>query len=324
MRQLSTIIILILAFFYIKSVFFDANSTKTNQEALTEENSAKSETASQEDTSRKMAESTPIENATTTKTPLEDYTGDWANDANADLNSGGTFMAITKVDDYTLNMDYSTIQSAPANRIAQITEKISISENGTGVFSFDNDGWGNSGEGKIELLANDQIKVTIQFNSKDEFANWSLYDGPNVFVRSEIDSSGIELTDNPPEFSEDEIAQFMDTYFSTMVQAINERNINLGSDDWDLEGKAYPEFRNYLSYLEEKGITEEYLGMSLVGYKPVEGGYHVTTNEEYNIFFGDGTGKNKAFESKFFVSVTDEGLRLHTLLSTNETFSEDL
>nr|WP_183072826.1 hypothetical protein [Oceanobacillus bengalensis] len=76
--------------------------------------------------------------------------------------------------------------------------------------------------------------------------------------------------------------------------------------------------------MEEQGITEEFLSLKLVGFEEVDGGYNVTTREDYNIYYGDETGKYKAFESEFFVTLLDDGLTVHTLLDTTELDSEDL
>lgn len=141
-------------------------------------------------------------------------------------------------------------------------------------------------------------------------------------------AAALESEDETPEYlkeiGEDDMARFMDGYFSAMVDSINQRKLTVGPEIFDLEGKAYEEFVNYLPTLEEKGITEEYLDMKLVDFVKVDGGYNVTTNESYNIFYGDGTRKYKGFESVFFVSVTKDGLKLHTLISTNEMESRDL
>lgn len=122
-----------------------------------------------------------------------------------------------------------------------------------------------------------------------------------------------------------DIAKFMDSYFSSMVDAINSRNVTSYEFIFDPEGKALEEFKSYLTNtIQKKGITEEYLGMKLVDYEKTEDGYQVTTNEEFNIYFGDGTGKRKEFESVFQVSLLEDGLKMHSLLKTNEILSEDL
>ncbi|MEH7254442.1 hypothetical protein V7111_20225 [Neobacillus niacini] len=138
------------------------------------------------------------------------------------------------------------------------------------------------------------------------------------------DSSIRFRLEEPVVITEAEMARFMDSYFSTMVASINARDALLTEYVMDVEGKAYQEHRDYLKVLEERGITEEYLSMELVDNEEVEGGYRVKTNEDYHISYGDGTRKYKSFVSEFFVSLLDDGLRVHTLLSTTETESRDL
>jgi membrane-associated protein TcaA len=145
-----------------------------------------------------------------------------------------------------------------------------------------------------------------------------------LFETEEIVASS-DLPEYLKAIGEDDIARFMDAYFASMVVSINSRDVSSYESIFDPEGKALNEFKSYLSNtVEKKGITEEYLGMELVGFEETEGGYNVTTNEEYNIYFGDGTGKRKAFESVFYISLLEDGLNVHTLLKTDETFSEDL
>jgi membrane-associated protein TcaA len=130
--------------------------------------------------------------------------------------------------------------------------------------------------------------------------------------------------EEPIVITEAEMARFMDSYFSTMVASINAREVSIARSVMDLEGKAYPEHRDYLKVLEERGITEEYLSMELLSFEEVEGGYKVKTNEAYHIFYSEETGKYKSFESEFFVTLLKEGLRIHTLISTKELASRDL
>ncbi|RKQ28562.1 zinc ribbon domain-containing protein [Oceanobacillus halophilus] len=131
-----------------------------------------------------------------------------------------------------------------------------------------------------------------------------------------------EPSDN--EVSQDEMASFMDTYFTTMVESINERDISVSESVLDLEGNSYPEHKDYLGYLEEKGITEEFISVDVVDFEKVEDGYRVTTNEEYNIFYEDNSGKYKSFESTFLVTNKDGKLGVHTLEETDELESKDL
>lgn len=156
---------------------------------------------------------------------------------------------------------------------------------------------------------------------------YKITDNSTVELLFEIEETVANA--NLPEYlkgiGEDDIARFMDSYFSNMVAAINSRDASSYESIFDPEGKALNEFKSYLANtVEKKGITEEYLGMELIGFEEAESGYNVTTNEEYNIYFGDGTGKRKAFESVFYISLLENGLKVHTLLKTDETFSEDL
>lgn len=58
---------------------------------------------------------------------------------------------------------------------------------------------------------------------------------------------------NIPEYGEDEIARFMDSYFSWMVACINTRDSSFFGEIYDSEGRAYSEFKSYLA----KSIVSE-------------------------------------------------------------------
>jgi membrane-associated protein TcaA len=146
-----------------------------------------------------------------------------------------------------------------------------------------------------------------------------------LLFETEETVASADLPEYLKEIGEDDIARFMDSYFSSMVTSINSRDVSPYVSIFDPDGKALKEFQSYLANtIVKKGITEEYLGMELVEFEETDGGYNVTTNEEFNIYFGDGTGKRKSFESVFHISLLDEGLKMHTLLKTDEIFSEDL
>lgn len=139
----------------------------------------------------------------------------------------------------------------------------------------------------------------------------------------------VDILANTPEKEEEEMSavdmeRYMDSYFTTMVSSINNRDLSISETVLDPAGKAYPEHRQYLEHLKKKGITEEYLGVELIDFEETVGGYYVTTKEAYNIYYGDGSGKYKSFQSEFLVSSLESGLKVHTLLNTKELVSIDL
>jgi hypothetical protein len=72
--------------------------------------------------------------------------------------------------------------SLPENRVADILSSLIIRNDNTGKFTFDNDGWGDSGEGTVSF-AKDKITVAITIkNSSDD--NWSIFEGKKLFTRN--------------------------------------------------------------------------------------------------------------------------------------------
>lgn len=94
---------------------------------------------------------------------LERYNGKWCSDDYvSEIDDVGD--SVFYGTEMTLNMEnneveITSVSKPPANRIAYIKSKIVI-EDSMGSFVFDDDGWGNSGEGLI-LFRDNEIVVKI-------------------------------------------------------------------------------------------------------------------------------------------------------------------
>ena len=82
-----------------------------------------------------------------------------------------------------LNMESNEVEitsasKPPANRIAYIKSQITI-EASRGSFTFDDDGWGNSGKGLI-LFGDDEIMVKIDIINHED-SNWRIFSGEKIF-----------------------------------------------------------------------------------------------------------------------------------------------
>jgi hypothetical protein len=109
-------------------------------------------------------------------TTWNSYGGDWK----VPGSEGGLNLKFTGAN--TANMTIDDISSPPANRIAQIeVNNIMFEADGTALFTFDDDGWGTSGKGKIELKSN-QVIVTIE-HTMSAHENWSIFQGKATFQR---------------------------------------------------------------------------------------------------------------------------------------------
>lgn len=104
------------------------------------------------------------------------YMGIWCDEGtNADSIAleGGRMVEVVSVNDDLVRFTYTKISSAPHNRIAIISNVNTQIVDGVGTFTFDDDGWGNSGKGKIKLLDN-EIYLETNITSKNESSMWDI------------------------------------------------------------------------------------------------------------------------------------------------------
>ncbi|WP_349346562.1 TcaA NTF2-like domain-containing protein [Priestia megaterium] len=129
--------------------------------------------------------------------------------------------------------------------------------------------------------------------------------------------------DEGPSYTAQQVSDFMAGYSRDSIEAVNSRNFTVVEDSLDPSGKAYKEQRDYLKYLEKKNITEESLGFTVNKVVSVDQStYKVTTQEEYEIFYDDGSSKIKSFSSSYIVKVLANGnLAVNELLYTQELSS---
>lgn len=110
------------------------------------------------------------------------YMGVWCDEGtNADSIAlqGGRMVEIISVDDDLVRFTYTKISSAPHNRIAIISNVNTKIIDGVGTFTFDDDGWGNSGTGKIKFSEN-EIYLETTINNKSESSMWDI--GGQVYL----------------------------------------------------------------------------------------------------------------------------------------------
>ena len=117
------------------------------------------------------------------------YMGIWCDDGtNADSIAlqGGRMVEIISVSDDLVRFTYTKISSAPHNRIAIISNVNTKIVDGVGTFTFDDDGWGNSGTGKIKLLEN-EIYLETTITSKNESSMWDI--GGQVYLTKDDETN---------------------------------------------------------------------------------------------------------------------------------------
>lgn len=118
---------------------------------------------------------------------LEKYYGNWYGDDYEKIDNNGSEvpsgskMILKYEEDIKKNIIHLvSISNPPASRIAEVETTWDL-KNSVGVFSFDNDGWGNSGEGRIYFKDSVIcINITITRNS---YNNWGIFEGEIIFSR---------------------------------------------------------------------------------------------------------------------------------------------
>lgn len=118
--------------------------------------------------------------------------------------------------------------------------------------------------------------------------------------------------------SKEDFETFFDDYFYQATYAINARDFSLAANYFVPGSKAYQESYDYVGHLDEKGITEQFLGAEVIQVDEAPEGYYVQTKDSFTIFYNDGTSKDKTFHSKFYVKDTDEGFKIDSLMSVKE------
>ncbi|WP_226654806.1 zinc ribbon domain-containing protein [Guptibacillus hwajinpoensis] len=179
---------------------------------------------------------------------------------------------------------------------------------------------------------------TLTYDGKEKWnvVNWTSYEDPSSNVKdlgmdlkkqkkdfeaSTAFKANSDLEEAPSNQSTDEldVESFVQTYVSTYVEAINYGDFSIVSGQIDPSSTGYrDEVSSYIDRLNEKGMTEEVLSLDVQSVKASGDGYMVSTVEEYNIYYSDGSEKNKAYRSTYQVNVTSDGIKMGKLIETEE------
>ncbi|MGG2063483.1 zinc ribbon domain-containing protein [Bacillus sp. S14(2024)] len=128
----------------------------------------------------------------------------------------------------------------------------------------------------------------------------------------------------PKQTSESEVGEFVRTHIYNNVRAIALNDFSLIEGDYDKSGKSYKEDRDYLAYLQKKGIKEDLLRFEVRNVERISSTqYKVTSYEEYNIHYGDGSVKFKSFSNEHIITVTPEGKLLYHSIGANNTLKSE-
>lgn len=114
-------------------------------------------------------------NAGSAEYDYSSYIGIWC-DKNTDIanitENGGNMLEIISVKDDIVHFTF-TKASSSFGRIARISNVTSQIIDGTGTFTFDDDGWKNKGSGRIKLI-DDEIYLETTITTRNESADWDI------------------------------------------------------------------------------------------------------------------------------------------------------
>ena len=151
------------------------------------------------------------------------YVGIWC-DKDSDISTatqnGGNILEIISVKDDVVRFTFTKTSSAPQNRIARISNVTTKVIDGIGTFSFDDDGWQNSGTGKIKFSDGEIYIENTVTNQNSE----SMWDIGGKFYLKKSESSMLDVESN----------NFLNADFDDVKNAFGEEISDpfLASDKW--------------------------------------------------------------------------------------------
>lgn len=188
------------------------------------------------------------------------------------MDEGGYELIIYKVDSEKILFSLYSYQTPPASRIAQIEYvEASIGNDGIVEFVYEDDGWGNQGEGKI-TLGEETIELFIQTTIVDENAMWSL-EGTACLKKSSA-----EIPDESKDFM-----GLIGRYYYDVVNVMGLRE--LGSELDEYAGMRHY-LENNVTILEEDGT----ISAVSIDYSSLN------TYMRENLRFSEGINGNSTYE----------------------------
>ena len=169
----------------------------------------------------------------------------------------------------------------------------------------------------FELTYDEQQKKWF-INSEE---NWGYVESPTHVLKG----SGVVHSPNSESLHaakvdvvKEELQAFMENFVYSSVLAINYQSISYVENLMTKDGPRLKESADYITYLADKGITEELISTQVE--KVVEkdsNSWEVTSIEEYKIFYPD-KELQKKYKTVSLVKKVDGNWLIHELISTEE------
>jgi uncharacterized membrane protein YvbJ len=118
---------------------------------------------------------------------------------------------------------------------------------------------------------------------------------------------------------------FLQKYVTTSIDAINERDFSL-IEDLFIQGSEYErQAKDYLKYLKKKGITEQLKAFDIQSIERLaDDSFVIVTYEQYDIYYQGNPAKRKSFQSRYAVTLTEDGPKIKDLLESKQLSSESI
>ncbi|MDQ0244797.1 putative membrane protein YvbJ [Bacillus fengqiuensis] len=124
---------------------------------------------------------------------------------------------------------------------------------------------------------------------------------------------------------DDDVGDFLQHYVSTSMDAINQRDFSLVEDSFIKGSKYEKQAKEYVKYLKKKGITEELKAFDIKDMKRLsDDSYVIETYEQFDIYYRDGSARRKSFNSRYAVTLTEDGPKVKDLLESTQLQSENI
>ncbi|WP_033842899.1 zinc ribbon domain-containing protein [Geobacillus icigianus] len=120
------------------------------------------------------------------------------------------------------------------------------------------------------------------------------------------------------------IKWFMDDYLSKAVSSYNEGDFSIIEPYLDENGPIFKELQKYIQHVVSEGIKENLVDVQVTNCKWSDEGITILTQEEYDIYYNDGTAKKKKFTSEYLLKRVGDEYKIHSLINTTVLSSEDL
>jgi len=169
------------------------------------------------------------------------------------------------------------------------------------------------------------VKLIYDESEKKWFIQSSALTYSNIATTKTISGSGTihqpssdAVQNEKDRLLKNELQSFFEYYVNQSVNAINARDFSYVEDLMTDDGPRKKEAKDYIVYLESKGITEQFIDVTVEKVEAVgTNTWQVTTTDEFIIYNPDGS-KNKKYTTVVTVKQVDGDWLVHELLSTEE------